>query len=299
MKEKAIVKIKYIVRRTIGSLIPDKILRSNYNLFLKVSGKNLKRRKLFRFEVHLTEHCNLNCKYCNHFSPLAEKEFLNIESFERDLARISELTERKIELVNLLGGEPLLHPQLMDILSLTRKYFDTGKIVLITNGTLLLKQPDAFWQNCKQNDIELRITYYPIKLDRPAISGIAKEHGVTIRYMGGGVKTMSRVPLDLNGTQNAKNSFLQCYQANNCVFLENGKIYTCPVIPNIRHFNHYFKKDLQISANDYIDIYKVKNVDEIFDFLCKPVPFCRYCNLKETVYELQWEHSKKEISEWV
>ena len=30
----------------------------------------------FWLEVHLAEHCNLNCKGCSHFSPLAEKEFI-------------------------------------------------------------------------------------------------------------------------------------------------------------------------------------------------------------------------------
>jgi MoaA/NifB/PqqE/SkfB family radical SAM enzyme len=300
MKEKLDLKIKRLIKKTISNFIPEKILMLSYTYFLRISKKNIKvRREVFKFEIHLTEHCNLNCKYCNHFSSLAEKEFLDIKTFERDLDRISELTNRQIELVDLLGGEPLLHPRIIEILDLPRKYFDSGKICIVTNGTLLLKQPDEFWQACKRNAIEIRISYYPIKLDRPAIKKKAKKHAVTIRYMGGGVKTMYRVPLDLGGTQNAKDSFSRCYWANNSVYLENGKVYACPLIPNSRHFNRYFNQNLQISATDYIDIYKVKNIDEIFDFLCKPVPFCRYCNLKGTVFGLKWEHSKKEISEWV
>lgn len=48
-------------------------------------------RKKIKFEVHITEHCNLNCKYCFHFSPLAKEEYLTLEEYERDLARLSEL----------------------------------------------------------------------------------------------------------------------------------------------------------------------------------------------------------------
>ncbi|WP_242003149.1 hypothetical protein [Brachyspira aalborgi] len=29
-------------------------------------------------EIHLAEHCNLNCQCCSHFSNLAEPEFANI-----------------------------------------------------------------------------------------------------------------------------------------------------------------------------------------------------------------------------
>jgi ABC-2 type transport system ATP-binding protein len=45
------------------------------------------------FEIHLTEHCNLNCKGCFHFSCIAEEEYLTKEEFERDISRISELSK--------------------------------------------------------------------------------------------------------------------------------------------------------------------------------------------------------------
>jgi hypothetical protein len=57
--------------------------------------------------------------------------------------------------------------------------------------------------------------------------------------------------------------------------------------------------DLQIDEKDYIDIYKIKSIDEVFEFLCKPIPFCRYCNTKEPVYGIDWAVSKKEITEWI
>ncbi|MDR3350176.1 MAG: 4Fe-4S cluster-binding domain-containing protein [Prevotellaceae bacterium] len=299
MKEKTTLKIEHFIKKLVGRSIPEKILMPGHTWLLKILKRNLIKRRIFRFEVHLTEHCNLNCKYCNHFSSLAEKEFLDIETFERDLARISELTERKIEWVDLLGGEPLLHPQLIAFLNLPRKYFDTGKIMLVTNGILLLKQPDEFWQSCNQNNVEVRISQYPIKLDRLEINRIAKKWKVTVRYMGEGTKTMCRTPLDLKGAQDAKDSFLRCRFANYSTYLEKGKIYPCPWIPNIRHFNRYFNKNLQVAENDYIDIYKAKSLDEILEFLCKPVPFCRHCNMKGMIYGLQWGISKKEISEWV
>jgi hypothetical protein len=58
------------------------------------------------------DHCNLNCKGCTAFSPVAEEKFMDVNMFERDCERLAELTGGKIELIDLLGGEPLLHPKI-------------------------------------------------------------------------------------------------------------------------------------------------------------------------------------------
>ena len=72
-------------------------------------------RDTLRFEIHLCDHCNLNCKGCGHFSPLAQKRFLDPAVFERDCRQLSKLSNRKIELIDLMGGEPLLHPHITTI----------------------------------------------------------------------------------------------------------------------------------------------------------------------------------------
>jgi hypothetical protein len=39
-------------------------------------------------------------------------------------------------------------------------------------------------------------------------------------------------------------------------------------------------------------------MDEILDFLCKPAPFCKYCNIRKQ-NKIEWGISKKERKEWV
>jgi len=39
-------------------------------------------------------------------------------------------------------------------------------------------------------------------------------------------------------------------------------------------------------------------MDEILDYLCKPIPFCRYCDWRRLKTGVKWSVSKKEISEW-
>jgi hypothetical protein len=80
--------------------------------------------------------------------------------------------------------------------------------------------------------------------------------------------------------------------------MANGKLYTCCVIPYIRHFNKIFNQHLEVTAEDSIDIYKAKNMKEIVQFLGKTVPFCQYCALEHST-KVSWELSEKDISEWI
>ena len=52
-------------------------------------------------KINLTEHCNLNCQCCSHFSNLAEQEFTDIEIFERDIKRLSELSNGEVNIIHL------------------------------------------------------------------------------------------------------------------------------------------------------------------------------------------------------
>jgi MoaA/NifB/PqqE/SkfB family radical SAM enzyme len=285
------------IKRIIKKFIPYSILIL-YRQRQKLN--KLKRRKILSFEVHIADHCNLNCKGCDHFSPIADEKYLDIDIFNRDCKRIATLTKNKVHLIKLLGGEPLLHPQLIDFLDITRKYFPNSHIIILTNGILLLKQSNEFWETCKKNNISIHISKYPIKIDHRAIELLAKTHDIVLEYAGGQVKEMWRIPFDINGTQDIKFNVKECFRFNKCIFLQDGKLYTCPMIPCIKHFNKYFNQNLEVTEDDYIDIYKARSIDEILTFLCKPVPFCRYCNFKEAVTGgITWSISKKDISEWV
>jgi hypothetical protein len=81
--------------------------------------------------------------------------------------------------------------------------------------------------------------------------------------------------------------------------LYKGKLYACPKIAYIQQFNSYFNQNLEVTQEDWIDIYKAESTNEIVDFLFKPKPFCRYCNMKGNVYNVKWKLSKREIAEWV
>lgn len=76
--------------------------------------------------------CNLSCAYCNEYDNFSKP--LSTEIMFRRLDRLADLGT---SIITISGGEPLLHPQLEDIIRHIRK---RGMIAgMITNGYLLTK----------------------------------------------------------------------------------------------------------------------------------------------------------------
>jgi len=287
------LKIKELIKAAINKgIIPSRALVPVLSFVRHIKPRG------FVFNVHLADHCNLNCKCCDNFSPLADEVFLDFEQYEKDCKRLAFLTNAKVNEICLLGGEPLLNPQVMQIIETTRNHFPKTSLSLATNGILLPKQPEKFWECCRKNKVKIIVTKYPIKLDCEKIAESARNYGVKIEYWGGKVKTSYHFVLDLEGKHSPKKSFKLCYQSNVCIVFSNGRFYTCPTIPFVRHFNNHFKQNLEVSDADSIDIYKVESIKEIKKFLSKPAPFCRYCAVEKIDFAIPWGVSKKDISEW-
>ena len=45
---------------------------------------------LIQIKIPICYHCNLNCAYCSHFSPIAPKYEMPVEVFEKDLAQLKK-----------------------------------------------------------------------------------------------------------------------------------------------------------------------------------------------------------------
>ncbi len=296
-------------------------LAQNFNLLAQNFDSLIKHFKILRHgflrtlpqayiglvEIQLAEHCNLNCKGCSHFSQLASKELIDLEILERDFARLSDLSDKLVGKIHLMGGEPLLHPKVNEIMILTRKYFPNAIIKLVTNGVLLPKQNDDFYKTAAAQGVIIAPTPYPLKIDWDSVNAKIAKYSCEFEWFDGGEpnqKTFRRFALDENGRQNARTNFMCCGIANSCTLLRDGKLYTCSIIGNIKHFNKYFekkgelKKALEVGKNDYIDIHKARDYNEILQFIAKPAAFCRFCKVDEWVETGTWELSKREINEY-
>lgn len=288
------------LRRFADAIIPKRFYKTIYFYALKFQAKaRNKRKEKLCFQIDIVNGCNLNCAMCGVFAPLRNKELTVIETYEKDVRRIGELSDGNIESLTFQGGEPLMHPQITEFFEVTRKYIKIGEVAVVSNGILLSKLDESFWESCKINDINIYITPYPINLNRKKIDEMAEKYSVRLEYACAGVKSyFSKRPLNINGNFDIVENFKKCSESK-CQTLHKGKMYTCATLAFVGYFNEYFGQNFEVTNKDYIDIYEAKNVDEILDFLCKPQPFCRYCDMDAMELRVPWKVSKKDISEWM
>lgn len=252
-----------------------------------------------QFEIHLVEHCNLNCKGCNNFSPIANEEFIDENIFSKEMQRMGILFSGYVGKIVLLGGEPLLHPNIIKLIDITRTNFPTTNIVIVTNGIKLITMPNDFWKACISNNIEISITKYPIVKNYNKIEKVLKDNNVNYKFFSETRKTFEKVPIDLNGSLDGNKMWLKCFKAINCASLKNGRLYPCSFASNIHHFCKKFNAPyLNEVPEDSIDIF-TNTRKEIFEFLTHPIPMCRYCDIPNKIRGIPYGISTKKIDEWI
>lgn len=255
--------------------------------------------KLDYFLYEVVHHCNLKCKGCDHCAPLADPEFVDLTQYSKDIKRMSELFP-DVKAIGIMGGEPLLHPSLLEIIKITRNNFSSAKINLYSNGILLQSQKEEFWNVLKQNNVKICITFYDIDINFKKVLETAKKFDVEIyterEYLNNKLP-FDKIKYDINGKQASWLSHFLCRHSGRFPSLEYGKLYKCTIMCGARHFNKYFNKNMVITEKDYIDIYKEVSQKELIDYFEKSNPFCKYCNiLGQDLFF--WERSKKDIKEW-
>ena len=89
---------------------------------------------LISVNLHITPACNYGCKFCfAHFA--SNKGLLRFNDWSKIIQLLKDYGTKKITFV---GGEPLLHPDLPELLAFSHKLGLTTSIV--TNGSLLTKK---------------------------------------------------------------------------------------------------------------------------------------------------------------
>lgn len=249
---------------------------------------------LYHFDIHLTDHCNLNCKGCVHFSCLCKPWFIDPEQFSAQMKAMAEKV--KVEQIFLLGGEPLLHPQIADLVRRARIPFPDTRICVVTNGLLVMKMDEEFWRAMAETGTVLICGGYPVSLPKIDIEKRASEYGVRLEWTAESGR-FYKVPIDFTGSQDPKDSFLRCGGITNCPLYKDGRLYPCAYPPYVRAFTERFGIDeLAESRADSISIADSTS-EEIAEFMRHPIPFCRYCDF-DHFEEYKWDRTDRSIDEW-
>ncbi len=289
MKLSTLIKIINSIKNTTNKLLPYHF----QDFLLRKLGKGT---FLSQVEFHIVDHCNLNCAHCNHFTPLASENFCKIDDIISDFKKLKKIFDN-IGKIFIVGGEPLLHPELIKILKPLRSIYPKSEIIIITNGILLDKQNEDFFKALKEHNIALSMTHYPIKVDYEGWIKKLDEMGIKAYYFSLDRNKMRKQNLDINGKSNKDKAFSMCHEKN-CHFVRDGKLYICTPVPNICFLNKYFSVNFEVKKTDYIDLNKTKSASKINAIFKKPINFCKYCTDKEMEFDT-YKISKREISEWV
>lgn len=198
-------------------------------------------------ELKITTRCTLNCKSCVHLVPYYKttKDF-DKEMLFKSIDCIDELFDSVTKLY-ILGGEPLIHKDIYDIIKYAQSKKSIFSIFIITNGTILPKIEEIK----KLNPEKLVFTFSDYGI-------LAKKQDEFVKLLDGLNYNYSFSKTDFwNDCSNIKfrdktiqeleETYNECW--NNYIQIDDGKLFNCPYLSNVYHLKAIPSKDIQ-----YIDI---------------------------------------------
>src|ERR1700726_3330448 len=107
--------------------------RSRMRELVKIGKALVSTKHPFLVHIIPMRRCNLDCGYCNEYDDVSKP--VPLEEMKR---RLDLLADMGTSMITISGGEPLMHPELEQIIRHIRK---RGMIAgMITNGFLLSKE---------------------------------------------------------------------------------------------------------------------------------------------------------------
>jgi cyclic pyranopterin phosphate synthase len=232
-------------------------------------------------EYSVSYHCNLRCAGCSHLSPFSEKRFPSLQSFQADIIKLSEGLHASE--IRLLGGEPLLNPEISAYIKVAKESGIADIVTVTTNGLLLHTMNDDFWEHV---DL-VKITAYPSFEPKEKFAKIFKERA-----------SESDTRLELNSIDLFRTTivtephpkdwitdmiFRTCKNVHlwHCHMIHEGKLYKCAVPPFLSEYLMKIDRDGYDPEADAFDIHNAPTniYQDLRRFLTssKTIDACRFC----------------------
>jgi MoaA/NifB/PqqE/SkfB family radical SAM enzyme len=187
---------------------------------------------------YITMQCNLNCAYCEDFGSRRNHQVTQNPPLE-DAKKILRVIRSGFSRLWITGGEPLIHPQILELLNYAKNELKFKEISLITNGTLLAQFIDI--QRFKGSEAQTPITNHQ--------SPISTYHLPITNYLNRLIISLDSVDLS----------------ALNLVSLPN--VYAKNVIDNVRAAAKLQKTHgFQLSLNAVITPETLPHMDSLIQF---------------------------------
>jgi len=205
------------------------------------------------------------------------KHFVDPGALASDLTTLAKSYHATV--LKILGGEPLLHPNLLDVIMAARESQVAGKMEIWTNGLLLPRMERRVWEAVDS----VRISLYPGRslkqhqLDR--CIDLAHQNNVPIRYKRYQAFQESYSEQGTEDPSLVKRIYATCNEAHRwrCHTVANGWFFKCPQ-------SYMIPKGMSLGPEaTYRNGIKIDDSPEFRDRLLsyltspEPLPACRNC----------------------
>ncbi len=241
------------------------------------------RVRLEAFELHVTEHCNLRCAHCYNTSPYLDHKALAPADIAQTLKTMSGVIHADV--FKIMGGEPLLHPEITEVVRVVRDSGIGDVVRLFTNGLLLHRMDDAFWRSLDH----LTISSYdsaPVRPEHLAlVEEKAQQFDVVLNVKP--VDTFSQVMNNARQHDDSKvfETWKQCWLRHRCLVARDGRFFSCtraaylPDLHNKLVLTDPFDDTVARRDADSVAIDDPDLGDKVLALLNRdsPVNACRFC----------------------
>jgi hypothetical protein len=227
------------------------------------------RVRTWSLEAHVADHCNLRCADCCTRSPLLAERFVDPDAFARDLARARAVLAP--ELLKLTGGEPLLHPRLVELLEIARASEIAPRISITTNGLLARQVPDRVWELVDRVSLSL---YPSAPLPEATLAHLELE-GRKFNFLLSRKHADRFQQLDVDGGAEQDDDATRavhrsCWLRHRCHLVHDGRFYCCTRPPHL---------GADLAARDGVPLDAPDLLGSILAYLERdePLASCRVC----------------------
>lgn len=246
-------------------------------------------------ETLIAKSCNLHCDGCQNYTNYAFKGVMDYDILAEDLRRCG--ARIKPAVYRILGGEPLLHPRLPEIITVAAEVWPEARRFLVTNGLLLDRREDIVEALARTGTI-IHLTIHsndPVYLEklRPAVRTIkawlARSVQVTFGDSRNFIRTYKGIGRGMRPFNHDPVKSWSICTARNCLNILDSRLWKCPTISMLREVLQKF--DLENSPDwtrylSYEGLPLDATDEEMGAFLGRgPEDICSICPAERPTYQ--------------
>ncbi len=232
----------------------------------------------------LTNQCNLNCAYCVYACDLnPDPYFITIKELQHTLSLMKQKLP-SLRTIFLSGGDPFMHPLILQICKTIRDFFPYTELCIFTNGLLLNKISDADIIDLTKNlNINIVTSLYPSinnleeykkqdkrfkEIDAKLFYQFSHLYFIKTNYKYDDKTDVSEKIINDQFNTTCHGTLTKY---NNLITIYRNKILVC--CGEVGYLNN--NKD--VDKNDLLDLNTLSDEQEIINFCEKPHNICKAC----------------------